>query len=49
LTSVASTTKVSPVLNGSIIMCTEDPDTTNSNSAELVLHVVNTATTGLSV
>jgi hypothetical protein len=49
LTSVASTNQISPVLNGSIIMCTEDPDTTNSNSAELVLHVVNTATAGLSV
>ena len=49
LTSKALANQIPPILNGSVIMCRELPDTTSGNSAKLVLHVVNTATAGLSV
>jgi hypothetical protein len=49
LTSVASTSQIPSILNGTVLMCRELPDTASGNSAELVLHVVNTATAGWSV
>ena len=49
LMSIALANQIPPILNGSEIMCRELPDTASGNSAKLVLHVVNTATAGLSV
>ena len=45
LTSRVSASQISPILNGSVIMCRE----AIGNSAELVLHVVDATTAGLSV
>ena len=44
LTSIALANQVLPILNDSTIMCREL--VANGKSAELVLHVVNTATAG---
>ena len=49
LTSRASANQTSPVLNGSMIMCREQYFNTelSGNSAEVVVHVVNSTTAGL--
>ena len=49
LTSRASANLISPILNGSVIMCRELSNTAIGNSAELVLHVVDATIAGLSV
>lgn len=49
LTSRASANLISPVLNGSVIICREPYNTAIGSSAALVLHVVDATTAGLSV
>ena len=49
LTSRASANQISPVLNGSMILCREQYQNAEirGNSAEVVIHVVNSTTAGL--
>ena len=49
LTSRASANQISPVLNGSMILCREQYQNAeiSGNSAEVVIHVVNSTTAGL--
>ena len=48
LTTRASANQISSVLNGSVIVCRERY-ITNGSSAELVIHVLDATTTGLSI